>query len=541
MISLIALPKLNFPRYVIILVVALFIAITANGAFFSKVTTLYPVSDNVGFMAALSMLLFALLVLLMTLLSLVIPVKIVSISFIFIATLSAYFTDTFGTVIDSDMIRNTLETNTAEAFDMFTWGLLLKVVFFAVLPSIFILIVSLKEESILHKTVRLALLAILSFAISGLCLVSNGNQFASFFREHKSVRYYVNPSYPIYSAVRYVNEIFKTPESQELVLLNTKVTPKPAVSRWDNRRLMIMVVGETARADHFSLNGYDRLTNEFTSNEARLINFPHISSCGTSTAVSVPCMFAYQGRKGLDVKTTRRTQNILDLLQAADVNVLWRDNNSDSKGVAARVNYQDYHTREINTQCDIECRDLGMLEGLQEYINQKSGDIMIVLHQMGSHGPAYFKRYPEAFAYFQPACSTPELSDCSQQEVINAYDNSIRYTDYFLSKVIALLKANASFDTSMLYVSDHGESLGEAGVYLHGLPYAFAPDAQTHVPMLLWTGESSSVNVEQTKLRANQANSHDALFDTLLAFFHLQTSLSPASDIPLISMNNRVE
>ncbi|WP_191601101.1 phosphoethanolamine transferase [Marinomonas algicola] len=531
------LPKLNLPRYAVLIIVALFIAITANVVFFTKVTALYSLGDNLGFITSVSVLLFALLVLLMTLFSLVIPVKIVSIGFIFVATLSAYFTDTFGTVIDSDMIRNTLETNTAEAFDMVTSGLLLRLLFFAVLPSLFILIVTVKKEGRLQKVLRLALLALLAFVISGLSIVSNSTQFASFFREHKSVRYYVNPSYPIYASIRYVSDMFKTPESKELILLNTKATAKIPDSRWNNRRLVIMVVGETARADHFSLNGYDRLTNEFTAKEPGLINFPNISSCGTSTAVSVPCMFAYQGREGLDVKTTRRTENVLDLLQEADVSVLWRDNNSDSKGAALRVTYQDFHSNDVNTQCDIECRDLGMLDGLQEYIDQESGDIMIVLHQMGSHGPAYFKRYPEEFTHFQPTCNTPELAQCSNQEVMNSYDNSIRYTDYFLSKVIELLKANATFDTSMLYVSDHGESLGEAGVYLHGLPYAFAPETQTHVPMLLWTGQLTSLDLEKTQILAQQANSHDALFDTLLTFFHLETTLPPASETALIKLS----
>ncbi|MDP5040476.1 MAG: sulfatase-like hydrolase/transferase, partial [Paraglaciecola sp.] len=229
-----------------------------------------------------------------------------------------------------------------------------------------------------------------------------------------------------------------------------------------------------------------------------VIIYPNISSCGTSTAISVPCMFSFSGRDDFDVDTSAKTENAFDVLAKAKggLSVLWRDNNSDSKGVAIRQQIEDFRTSQNNTLCDDECRDVGMLVGLQEYIDQQAKDIFIVLHQMGSHGPAYFKRYPKAFEIYRPACQTAELSQCSDEEIINAYDNTIVYTDYFLSQVIALLKNNTEqFETSMIYVSDHGESMGENGIYLHGLPYSFAPDSQTKVPLVVWTDVNSDIDI----------------------------------------------
>ena len=221
-----------------------------------------------------------------------------------------------------------------------------------------------------------------------------------------------------------------------------------------------------------------------------VINFSNVFSSGTATAVSLPCMFSLFGRGGCNGQKEMSTENLFDVLRHAGISILWRDNNSDSKGVALRVPYQDFKNPQKNSVCDIECRDEGMLTGLQAYIDGKrSGDILIVLHQMGNHGPAYYKRYPESFEKFKPVCKTNQLEKCSREEIGNAYDNAILYTDYFLSKVIALLKANSQgFETGMVYMSDHGESLGENGLYLHGLPYFMAPETQKHIAALMWFG-----------------------------------------------------
>ncbi len=340
-------------------------------------------------------------------------------------------------------------------------------------------------------------------------------------------------STPIYSAIQFAASF--APTSAPPPFMGLDAMANILESEDAHAELVILVVGETARADHFSLNGYPRATNPRLSLEANLISFSNIHSCGTSTAISVPCMFSYSAHDGFDVKSARNTENGLDLLQKAGVNVLWRDNNSDSKGVADRVPFENFRSAESNPVCDDECRDIGMLDGLQAYIDGKSGDILIVLHQMGSHGPAYHRRYPAEFEKFTPACHSNELADCTQDEIINAYDNTILYTDYFLSQVIALLKANSpKYEAAMFYVSDHGESLGESGIYLHGMPYRFAPEAQTHVPVIAWIGSSSDIDYAQSLALRNQANSHDVVFDTLLEVFEVTTDLLPAAEVKLV-------
>ncbi len=271
-----------------------------------------------------------------------------------------------------------------------------------------------------------------------------------------------------------------------------------------------------------------------------LFNFTNMTSCGTSTAISVPCMFSILGSYDFSTSNADYTENILDILHKAGVNVLWRDNNSSSKGVANRVTAEDYRDPSINPVCDIECRDTGMLEGLQSYIDkQKEGDILIVLHSMGNHGPAYYKRYTKDFEVFKPACQTAQLEDCSVEEINNAYDNAILYTDYFLSQSIQLLKQNSGkFNTALLYASDHGESLGENGVYLHGLPNFIAPEAQTHVPAFLWLSDNFQ-NVDRSAIRrkADSALSHDNFFHTLLGLFEVKTSVYDKS-LDIVSEND---
>ena len=219
-----------------------------------------------------------------------------------------------------------------------------------------------------------------------------GSFFASFAREHKPLLSYVNPTYPIYSAVKFAHSQFAAPSDKTIAPIGVDAR----IPREDpHRELIILVVGETARADHFSLNGYARETNPLLS-KTGVVNFTDFHACGTSTAVSVPCMFSVAGSQG----KAEGQESLLDVLQRAGVNVLWLDNNSDSKGVALRVPYQDYKSPSVNMICDIECRDEGMLVPLQDYIDSHpTGDIFIVLHQMGNHGPAYYKRYTHNYLF----------------------------------------------------------------------------------------------------------------------------------------------
>ena len=292
--------------------------------------------------------------------------------------------------------------------------------------------------------------------------------------------------------------------------------------------MIIVIAGETARADRFSLNGYHRKTNPLLA-QKNVVSFGEMSSCGTDTALSLPCMFSSLNREDYSHFQGKNMSNVLDILNYAGVEVLWRDNNSSSKNIADRLPFQDYKSNDVNSICDIECRDEGMLSDLQQYIDsQGNKDILIVLHTMGSHGPAYYKRYPKRFEKFTPVCETNQLNECTNVQINNAYDNTIVYTDYILSKTIELLQSNQDqYKTAMFYMSDHGESLGENGLYLHGMPYFIAPKEQTHVASVLWLDESFSKEVDIQKLKNNSNNiySHDGFFHALIGLLNVDTIL----------------
>ena len=511
----------------LIIIVAIYLVASANIAFFEQVLNVYPFSQNIGFILSITGVLFGLMWLVLQLLCYRPMAKPVLIMLLLTAAVCGYFTSAYGTIFDTNMLINSMETDQAEAMGLFAPSMVIRVLLLGVLPAFMISKIRLKrlswQRSILQKTATL----IISITLIAACIAPFGDQYASFFRQHKQVRSYANPITPIYSLIKlgenYVDEL-RRPDTLTLHATDAKrVAPTNSSTK---PKLMVFVVGETARADHFGLNGYERNTTPLLSKQSDLYSFKNAISCGTSTAYSLPCMFSYADREDYDIDTAKYHENVLDTLSKQGVNVVWRDNNSSSKGVADRVMFEDYKTAETNPNCDVECRDIGMLDGFDALV--KSGeppkDTLILLHQMGNHGPAYYQRYPKDFEEYNPVCMTNELSKCVAQSVINGYDNAIRYTDYFLSNVIDTLKTyEQDYEVVMVYISDHGESLGENNIYLHGLPYNFAPDAQKHVPALIWSPSSNNIDADSLSRMVDQPVSHDFITPTLLSFFGIMT------------------
>lgn len=515
----------------LILAVALFVTVTANANFFSAAVEAFGRDPSAWpFHASLLLSVVSLFVLILSLVCHRILVKPVLILFVMASACFAYFAHAYGTVFDRQMIANALQTDSAESFDLLTPALFVWIAVFGVLPSIAVWKARLvfpnwKTETVARLKLAGAALAVV--AVSGAVF---GGHYAGLLRQHAEVTSRLIPSYALASTFRYATHEVRTTQKAHVVIGQDAVrTAHP------QRELVIMVVGETVRADHWGLNGYVRDTTPSLRKE-KVVNFPNFWACGTSTAVSVPCMFSDLGRANFDTEAAVNRDNALDVLARAGVSILWRDNNSSSKGVADRVTYEDFKSPSRNPICDDgECRDEGLLQALQDYIDAQAGDILIVLHQMGNHGPAYYKRYPKEFERFTPICATSDLGSCTSEQLVNTYDNAILYTDDFLSKVIKLLKSNdGKFETAMFYVSDHGESLGEYGLYLHGAPYALAPDAQTHVPAVMWLGEGMKRDVAQASLeeRSRRRWSHDDVFSTLLGFFEVMSNeYNPDQDI----------
>lgn len=515
-----------------------FICLVGNVSYVQQVLAVYPTDTYSGFLIALGCVSVLVTLVIATLFSFVMPLKACLAMLCIITASASYFVDTFGVVIDDVMIQNLFETNLGEALDLVSFSMFIQIVIIGVVPCF--LLWKIQLPSLSARAWVIGKLKVLGAAITLLCLcfAAYSSYFTVFFREHKTLRFYLNPVYPIYSFAFNVNSKLKTPDDYELERFAITSTQESVQNK---PKLLVVVVGETVRAQNFQLNGYAKATTPRLAARSDIVYFSDVTACGTSTAISVPCMFSFIDHESFSTDAARRQENALDILAKSGVNVLWRDNNSSSKGVADRVQFEDFKTEATNTQCDTECRDVGMLVGLEDYVQSNSGDTIIVLHQMGNHGPAYYKRYPDAFETFTPACRTKELSQCSAQEIENAYDNAVAYTDYFLDETIQLLtQFNATHDTAMLYVSDHGESLGENGIYLHGMPYMLAPETQTKVPMLVWTGEGSSIDHSQLRELQQQALSHDAVAYSLIDFFDvaLQERLP---EFPLLLAKDRSE
>jgi lipid A ethanolaminephosphotransferase len=513
--------QLTPPRLVVL--TSVFLAVFHNYAFFRSLVAVYPATlGKLPFLFSVFLALVCATALPLIVFSSRNTLKPVLISVLAVSSVASYFMNTFNVVIDVGMIRNVVQTDAAESMDLINFRLLAYFLFLGVLPSAWIYGARVQYGSLKTEAVsKLKYMAALVLVLLATGIAFSGNYY-SFFREHKEIRVYANPGAWMFSTARYA---LGTRRAQAKAVHPIGMDAAIPASDID-RELIILVVGEAARADRFSLNGYGRETNPLLAKED-VISFTDFQSCGTSTAVSVPCMFSVFGRKDYSEKKFRETENLLDVLRHAGVNVLWRDNNSSSKGVADRVAYEDFRTPRTNPSCDVECRDEGMLAGLQDYIDRtKRGDILIVLHQMGNHGPAYYKRYPKRYEKFTPVCDTNRLEECTDEQIGNAYDDAILYTDYFLSRVVELLKRNTGkFETAMLYVGDHGESLGENRIYLHGLPYFMAPESQKHVPAILWLGESFGTDRKSLRAKAHLPFSHDNLFHTILGMMEIRTSV----------------
>jgi lipid A ethanolaminephosphotransferase len=245
-----------------------------------------------------------------------------------------------------------------------------------------------------------------------------------------------------------------------------------------------------------------------------------------------------QGRRHYDEDAIRGSESLLHVLQHAGLKVVWRDNQSGCKGVCDGVEVQRPDPAASPDLCDGDrCLDEALLQGAEGLLRDTHGNLVLVLHELGNHGPAYYKRYPAEFRRFTPTCDTDDLSRCSREEVANSYDNAVLYTDHVLARTIDMLKSQqAHYDTALLYVSDHGESIGEKGLFLHGMPYAIAPSEQTKVPMVMWfsPGYAKSFGLDLACLqqRARQPASHDNVFHSVLGLLDVRTAVrDPSLDL----------
>ncbi|MGJ7489658.1 phosphoethanolamine transferase [Variovorax sp. ZT4R33] len=461
---------------------------------------------------------------------------------VLIAAVAQHYMLSYHVVMDPTMAANAMQTDLHETRDLLSWRLLVNVLLVVALPAWWLLRVRIVPMRPLAQLWRNLLWCVAALAVVVAGAAAMSRELAPLMRNHVTLRYMMNPLASLYSATAViVKPLFK--HSRKLVPISGAALGASYAAQ-GKPRLFVLVVGETARADHFALNGYSRNTTPELA-ARQVLSWPNVHSCGTNTLASVPCMFSPLGKTGYEGRKDDY-ENLVDLAQAVGLAVLWIDNQAGCKGVCARVpsvsasEGLDAATRSALCDGD-ECLDDVMLKNIDQRLaalpaERRSRGVLLVLHQMGSHGPAYAKRSAPETKRFMPECMTNVLAECSHGELMNAYDNSIAHTDRFLARTIDWLQAQSSrYDTGMLYMSDHGESLGEYGLFLHGLPYDIAPEVQKHVPMVAWLGEGMKarehLSVACLAKGRDAALTHDNLYHTVLGVMDLTTpTYKPALD-----------
>ena len=511
---------------------ALYLLALTNGSFWSK--GWHYLEGRPTTFASIALGIACLYIALCVAVSLKYVMKPVFILLILASAAGAWFMDRFGVVIDIEMIRNAAETNSAEAGHLITAGFILHMLFYGVLPCLLLVWVKVRHRPFLGKVRGNLAVIVPALVIALVAGLSHARVYAAAVREHHDWFETLNPFVPLVTAVQ-----FAAGQSVDVNVVaaplgeDAHVSDAPVGQR--KPRLMIVVAGETARAANFSLGGYGRDTNPELAKED-ILYFPDTTSCGTATAVSLPCMFSVYTRSEYTHRKGLATQSLLWVLSHAGIHVEWWDNNTGDKGIARLLKVHSLIDSGNPAYCSGgECQDQVLIDALDGWIGSVNRDTVLVLHQIGSHGPAYYQRYPEAFRRFQPECRSAEFSACTREEIVNAYDNTIAYTDHILASVIdRLRKQEDRLDVSMIYMSDHGESLGELGLYLHGAPYMIAPSQQTHVPFVLWLGKGEKAAYSATCLegKTREPQSHDNLFHTVLGMMRVETKVrAPALDL----------
>ncbi len=423
--------------------------------------------------------------------------KFLLIVFFIANAIAVYFVNTYGVIIDESMVGNILNTNYEEASSFFSMKLILYLVLFGVLPAIYIFRAQFTKVPL--KKFLLTMLLTLGFI--AFLVFANATNWLWIDKNSKSLGGLAMPwSYTVNTARYYIHDFKKN--KKEILLPDASIKD-------EEKSVVILVIGESARSENFSLYGYEKNTNPLLSKTPNVFHF-YAKSNATYTTAGVKAI--------LDHKNTGTLYEILpNYLFRNGVEVIWRTTNWGEPP----VHIDTYQNKEfLKTDCkDLNCDyDEVLLNGLKDQITASNKHkILVVLHTSTSHGPTYSKKYPPEFEKFKPVCNSVELGNCSQEELINAYDNTIVYTDYLLHKVIEVLKQLDGYKTSMLFVSDHGESLGENNLYMHGVPMSFAPKEQYEIPFIVW------VSGHSTTLKPNKELSQHHVFHSVLNFLNIDS------------------
>ncbi|ABM03271.1 phosphatidylethanolamine:Kdo2-lipid A phosphoethanolamine transferase [Psychromonas ingrahamii 37] len=489
---------------------------------------IYILSDNQSVFYFLSplVLTFAFIII-FSILALPYLFKAIQIPLLITSALAFYASIKYNVMFDYSMIENIFETDTGEAFTYINFGSISYFIFLGLLPALIVFKTKITyAKSITREIINRLLLVIV--AVVGILFIAffYYKDYASIGRNNSYLNKMINPAHA-YNSYKYLKITYLTKE-----LAYKKIGQDASLENSSNDKptLMILVVGETARSQNIFYNGYARNTNPHTQ-DMGIISFQDVSSCGTATAHSLPCMFSNMNRSNYDKNRAITQDNALDVISHAGVDMLWIENDGGDKRVADNFSKIEIAAEDSPELCDAgSCYDEVLLQNLDEKIQKNKGNQLIALHIKGSHGPTYWQRYPESKARFTPACNQSDIEHCSDQEIVNVYDNTLVYTDYIIAQTIKkLTEYSKQYNVALMYISDHGESLGENGLYLHGAPYMIAPEEQTQVPWFMWLGNgyAAAKGIDKQCLldkANNDTFSHDNLFHTLLGFYGVDST-----------------
>ncbi|AUI88380.1 phosphoethanolamine transferase [Vibrio azureus] len=518
------------------MLLALYYTLVVNVPIYKELVQILSALDTVkiGFVITIPIFFFAALNFLFNLFSWPWITKPFFILLLITSSLVSYGGYNYGTLFDTDMITNIVETDSSEASSYLSTYSVLWTLFMGIIPALLVFKVKLKPIS--GKWLKFGLTKVFSMLVSlvvvAIIALFYYQDYASVGRNNSYLKKIIIPTQYVYSTYHFIKDTyFTTPEPYREIGLDAQQSTSALQQAEQKPTLLVIVVGETARSQNYQLNGYPRETNPYTS-QLDVISFVDVASCGTATAVSVPCMFSQLTRREFERSVADNQDNALDIMQRAGIDLLWKENDGGDKDVAHKIKKVEIDRKRKDELCNgSTCFDMALLENFDNDVAKLKGNKVIALHLIGSHGPTYFQRYPKDKAFFQPDCPRADIENCSDKAIVNTYDNTIRYTDFVLSQTIEQLKSlEDRYNTAMIYVSDHGESLGENGVFLHGLPYGLAPDFQKRVPLITWMSagfqKTKGINNDCLKQKAKMTgtHSHDNVFHSLLGLMDVETT-----------------
>lgn len=506
----------------LIIISAVYFTCVLNLPFFIKAFGLYQQGTESGFyIYSVPVLLLALLALFFSMIIVPFLHKVIMGFLILASSAVSYNTLIYNVYFNRDMLDNVLQTTPAESVRMLSISFVLWMLFTGVLPTVWYCRLKM-VHGVWYKELlkRLMIAGVALLVIAGIAGLFY-QDYASFFRNNLSLKHQLVP-------YNYLNAIKgKIKEQQRKNIPYQALGMGASLAKKDaTRNITVLVVGETTRNQNWGLSGYSRQTTPKLSARLQqgehLLNFDNTTSCGTSTAHSVPCMFSSMTQQDYEAAYAERQDNLMDIFKHAGLTINWVENNSDCKGVCQHVPNVNITALNLPEFChNGHCLDNIMLPKIDELINSTDKDVVLVLHTLGNHGPTYYERYTSDERVFSPTCDTQEINSCNKEQLVNTYDNGVLYVDQFLDKVIGTLQKYPQHKTALLYASDHGESLGENGFYLHGAPLAIAPKEQTSIPMVMWFSDAwvSGHGVDMNCLKGitNKPYSHDHFFHSALA------------------------